>query len=286
LSDLFIVGAGIKWYSTPNGATEITSPETTQAIPGKTYYAAQTVGDCESIRIPISIVADCYSPYGTIFPFVHTGDTDFDKQFVTTAKLYVAPPATIADKIGYIRERGAIQETIVEYYDCATDPAIIGAPKHPGAMGNTNNPGLPINWEYIGITNPGMPNNTKLTATDKCPTAPIGRYTFNNIAPGAYVLEIARQGFLPRYGVITVAGSDYLGHRELLAGNVNGDLAVNEKDFSATIPKTGVYNTHNYVWKHDFNGDRRINNSDISLIRFNLNAYITIYQETDQWINH
>ena len=283
LSQLFVIGAGIKWYEGPNITdVEITSPETTIAEPENTYWVAQTAGTCESNRVAISIVSECYSPYGTIFPFVHTGNALFDKQFVTTAKLFIAPPAPTLDKIGFIRKQSPLKEAIVEYYDCTTDPAIVGAPKYPGAIGATNNPGLPINWNV----NSGIINAIKLTATDKCPSTPIGRYTFNDVAAGKYVLEIARQGFLTRYGMITVAGSDYLGHRELLAGDTNSDLVVNAKDLSAIALKISSYNTSKYTWKYDFDGNKNTNRLDIQIIQINLNYYNTIYEETAQWINH
>jgi hypothetical protein len=283
LADLIITGVGIKWYDAPVLGNELLPSESVSS--GK-YYASQNVEDCESPRTEIEIINECYSPYGTIFPFVHTGNATFDKQFVTTAKLYLAPPAGTLDKIGYVRKQIPIKETTVEYYNCTTDPAIIGAPKNPGTMGATNNPGLPIQWNSIGITKPGMSNSIKLTATDKCPTTPIGRYTFDGIAPGTYVLEIARQGFLTRYGVITVSSSSYLGHRELLAGDVNSDITMNAKDLSAISPKQGAYNTSNYAWKYDTNGDKNTSKQDVQIIQINLNAYITIYEETDRWINY
>ncbi|MCL2510769.1 MAG: hypothetical protein FWF09_01825, partial [Bacteroidales bacterium] len=159
-----------------------------------------------------------YAPYGTVFPFVHTGNEAFDNQFVTTAKLYKVPPTNVIDKLGYIRKQTPIQTTLVTYYDCNVDKPIIGAPKNPGIIGNTNNPGLPIRW-----TDHETSNTATTTATDKCTDLPIGKYIFTDIAPGDYLLEISRQGFLVRYGVITVTGNDYLGHRELIAGDVNGD---------------------------------------------------------------
>ncbi|MCL2511240.1 MAG: hypothetical protein FWF09_04240, partial [Bacteroidales bacterium] len=159
-----------------------------------------------------------YAPYGTVFPFVHTGDETFDNQFVTTAKLYKVPPTNVIDKLGYIRKQTPIQTTLVTYYDCTVDKPIIGAPKNPGVIGNTNNPGLPIRW-----TDHETSSTATTTASDKCTDLPIGKYIFTDIAPGDYLLEISRQGFLVRYGVITVTGNDYLGHRELIAGDVNGD---------------------------------------------------------------
>jgi hypothetical protein len=151
-------------------------------------------------------------------------------------------------------------------------------------MNYTNNPGLPIRWEDLMIPVLSDPDATPLTETDYCSTAPIGKYAFENIAGGNYVLEISRPGFLTRYGVITVEGDDYLGHRELLAGDVNGDLMINEKDLSAVRLKTGEYGSAAYDSKYDLNGDQSCNNSDAGIVRFNLGAYCTIYQETFDFV--
>jgi hypothetical protein len=224
-----------------------------------------------------------YTVYGTVFPFVHTGEEDFDDMFETTAKLYNVPPKTVLDKLGYIRKQTPLQTVRVEYYDCTVDEVIIGAPKDPGVMGNTNNPGLPIRWEDIGVISIS-PIDNPLTETDKCPFAPIGKYIFEDVAAGEYVLEISRQGFLTRYGVIKVEGDDYLGHRELLGGDVNGDLVINAKDIS-TLP-IAILGTSAYKCRYDINGDRNINSFDINIIQVNLGAYVTIYQETFDFITN
>ena len=230
--------------------------------------------------------ATCYEPYGTVSPFTYTGNDTFDHQFAATAKLYNLPPTGTLDKIGYIRTQTPIETVTATYYDCTQD-TIVGAPVNPGITSRTDNPGLPIRWDIL-YSNPGTPNNTSVTSTDfPCTATPIGKYLFEGVIPGKYVLEISRQGFLTRYGVIEVNDSDYLGHRELLVGDVNGDLVINADDLSASYLKVSNYGRPlpSYEWKYDLNGDGKVDNRDFSIINNNLNADHLIYLETDEWIN-
>jgi hypothetical protein len=286
VSDLEITGAGIKWYDETH--TEILTPETTPVEDGKFYYARQTAGDdCESDETAVKVVRDCYTPYGTVFPFVHT-ETAYDNEVVTMAKLYSLPPTTASDKIGYILKQKPIREVVVTYYDCTVDEPVVGAPKNPGIIGNTNNPGLPIDWASIGVTPTGSVSPATITATDKCSNGVIGKYYFTDLAPDDYVLEISRQGFLTRYAQITVGagGNLYLGHREILAGDVNGDRKIDDKDLSAIRPKVASHGSSNFAWKYDFDGNGVINNTDIGIIRLNLNALSSIYLDTKEFMGY
>jgi len=153
-------------------------------------------------------------------------------------------------------------------------------------MGRTDNPGKPINWGVKGISDPGTPDAATLTTTDKCTNGvPIGKYKFEDVAPGDYILAITRRGFLPRYGKITVAASEYLGHREILGGDVNGDLVINDKDLSAITTKVGRYQTPPYNPTYDLRGSKSVTSGDVGIIRFNLGANTMIYQETKDWLN-
>jgi hypothetical protein len=185
--------------------------------------------------------------------------------------------------MGYIRKQTPIQAEFVTYYDCTKDPVIVGAPKNPGVMGNTNNPGLPINWGDLAIT-PLPSDPATLDIGDECPLTPIGKYWFDKIAPGQYVIEISRKGFLTRYGVVEVKGDDYLGHREILGGDVNGDATINAKDVTTTTPKLSLYGTLIYNATYDLLGDKRIFTKDIYVIQINLGAFTNIYKEADDWI--
>jgi hypothetical protein len=286
------------WYNSQTSTTPIATTNTppytytTSVLTANTTYYVGVAGDdyCENAintrkEVTITVVTGCTSPYGTVFPFVHTGRAIFDNQFITTAKLYAIPPAGTPDKIGYIRTQTPIYTALVNYYDCTTDAPMIGAPKYPGAIGNTDNPGFLIRWNALGIVKPGIPNAIKLTATDKCPAMSIGKYIFENVSPGDYVLEISRQGFLSRYGVVTIGSNNYLGHRELLAGDVNGDDIIDIQDFSDIQSQRGTYGTLIYSWGNDFNGDLSVNSNDVSIIGVNLNADNTIYQETEDFIH-
>jgi hypothetical protein len=284
VSDLMVIGAGIKWFDVPNDGTAIANPESRVLMDGEIYYAAQTAGTCEGPRTPVEITDECYSCFGTVFPFVNTEDKDFDKQFIVTAKLYVAPPANIVDKIGYTRKQIPICEEYVTYYNCNTDEPIVGAPKHPGVPGRTNNPGLPIRWSVFGYSPLPQDPNT-LSDIDRCPTAPIGKYIFKDVPPNNYIIELYRPGFLIRYGEITITSTsaDYLGHRELLAGDVNGDFMISDKDLSVIRSKTATYGQLSYNWMYDLNGSKTVDTGDTDLIRINLGASMTIYRETYDW---
>jgi len=248
------------------------------------YTPANATNIAIGVGIWVRTSAITYSPthtvYGTVFPFVQTEISDFDNQFETNVSLYEMPPTTIFDKIGYIRKRNPIQTVRASYYDCLVDEVIIGAPKDPGRMGHPNNPGLPIRWGDIGaIFEDSDDAPPTLTETEKCSLDHIGKYRFENLAAGSYVIEISRKGFLTRYGVITVEGDDYLGHRELLAGDVNGDLMITEKDLSTIRTKVSTFDNRLYNSAFDLNGNQFIDISDIDIIRFNIGAYCTIYQE-------
>jgi len=290
VGDLTVTGAGVHWYANELDDAALSLD---LSVGAGTYWAAQSFEDCEGERVAVTIVSECYSPYGTIFPFVHTGNLLFDNQFITTAKLYAMPPATVIDKIGFIRKQNAIKTVPVTYYDCEdTSPSAIkieGAPKYPGIMGNTNNSNIiknavsptlpPIRWSIIGVTASETLNPELTGPGNWCTDAPIGKYIFEDIAPGEYILEIARQGFITRYGRIIVEDSEYLGHREILGGDVNGDLMINEKDLSTIYSKSSAYGKTSYEWKYDINGDGSVNGNDAVIIRINMNAKSDIYQE-------
>jgi hypothetical protein len=285
LADLTITGIGIKWYDASFEGNEL--PETTPVVSGASYYASQSSVDCEGAsRVRIDVTSECYNIHGTVFPFVYTGDSIFDSQFLTVAQLYMAPPASILDKIGYLRKQTPLRAMAVTYYDCAVDAPILGAPKNPGIVGRTDNPGLSNRWSTIGIDFPGEPNAAIISSADKCPTSHLGKFTFENLAPGRYVIELSRQGFMPRYGVINVTNDHYIGHRELLGGDVNGDLVINEKDLSAIRTRMAPYGHSQYNAMYDFQGTRNVTTGDMNVIRINLGAYTTIYLETFNFVNN
>jgi hypothetical protein len=282
LGDLTIQGSGIKWYDDEVGGSPLPFSTPIDIMVKDYYWAAQSSASCESERTKVTVVMDCYEPFGTIFPFVHTNDNTYNNLFTTTAKLYMPPPAGTVDKLGHVRRQTPHKTIVASYYDCHVDELIEEAPLNPGIVGVTNNPGLLINWSVLGITS-GTVNGT----TDECPVVHVGKYVFERVAPGDYILEISRQGFLSRYGLVTVVDkSDYFGHREILGGDVNGDGMITEKDLTTIRPKMSMYGSPFYNVMYDFDGNKAINNNDVGIIRLIFGAYSTIYEETDLWINH
>jgi len=85
--------------------------------------------------------------------------------------------------------------------------------------------------------------------------------------------------------VIEIIDNTYLGQRELLGGDINGDLIIDGKDISAIIFKACPFGHSSYEWKYDIVGNKGIGDDDINIIRINLNASHVIYQETKNWGN-
>jgi hypothetical protein len=276
IADIPVTGIGIRWFDAHD--VEILTPETTLLEIGKTYKAVQSSGDCLGEPAYVFCSDLCYEVSGTVFPFAYTGEAAFDALFVTTAKLYPVPPATIIDKVGWVRKQNPLKKIEVKYYDCIGNP-IIGAPKNPGVMGAANNPGLKILWN-----NPGIIDPTLLTIGDHCPNTHIGVFEIERVAPGDYILEIARAGFLPRYSKVKIENSHYMGHREILGGDINGDLVINEKDLSAILSKSSAYGNAAYDWKCDLDGNGQVGSTERNIIRINLNTSSEIYEETTDWI--
>jgi len=275
---------GVKGDWSPTTISTTSKGETIYTFTPNTDECVIGTGIVE-ITVTVNECIPSHTVFGTVFPFVKTGDVEFDAQFVTTARLYHVPSSNIYDKLGYIRMQIPMYGVIVTHYDCHVDDPIIGAPLNPGTMGSTKNPGLPIKWENKGIINPGIPNTDIITETDKCPLNDIGKFIFENIIPDDYVIEISRPGFLSRYGLISVTADGYLGHRELLGGDVNNDMIINEKDLSTIQTKISSYGNSTYNWVYDLNGNQVINSLDINIIRVNLGASPSIYQETEDWLN-
>ena len=270
LADLVVTGYGIVWYDDELGDNVL--PLDTPLEVGKSYWAAQKIGNCESKRAEVTITDDCYVVYGTMFPFVYNDDASFDSQFPVTVKLHAVPEKNGNDPIGVIMSSIPVHTTNATFYDGSVH--IDQTPLEPGEIGNSNNPGLKINWESIG-REVGTINNTYVIPGQK-PENPVGMYKFENVVPGNYILEISRPGFITRWGKVTVdVSGKTLGHRELIAGDVNGDFQVDASDISISLePYNPIF---------DLNGDGILNPSDILIIQYNIKANMGTYEETLQW---
>ena len=107
-----------------------------------------------------------------------------------------------------------------------------------------------------------------------------GNYQLD-LAPGSYVLEFERAGYLTRYTQITVGSSDVtVPDKTLLKGDVNGDGVVNQTDRTLVSEKIAVqYPSAGYDPACDFDGNGSITASDIGDVVLNMNKTIESYGE-------
>jgi uncharacterized protein YcgL (UPF0745 family) len=279
LADLVVTGAGIVWYDVDGNVL----PLSTKLEVGKSYWAAQTsMGDCEGAKAKVTITDSCYVVYGTMFPFVYeSNDPAFNELFPVSVKLFAVPQKDGTNPIVSIITSDALYTTRATYYDGSV--YIPGTPKNPGQIGRTDNPGETIDWTDIGKTL-GTPDNTPVTGLGDVPVPPVGMYKFENVVPGEYILEIYRQGYVIRWAKIKIDEDGMsLGHRELIAGDVNDDLVVDMSDLSNTNSKNANRFDANYDPRYDLNGDGNVDFEDIQIIMNNFDAYIGTYQETMDW---
>jgi len=164
-----------------------------------------------------------------------------------------------------------------KYYDGSD--FIPNTPKYPGYSGQTNNPGVTINWAAMGYR-PSPTNNTYLLPGE-LPQTNIGVYKFENVLPGDYVLALSRGGYATRFAEVTIADADtLLGHRELILGDTNGDLVIDAEDIRFLTNQFSSYGDPAFNSALDLNGDLSVDMSDVSLIRMFLNFIITYYSDT------
>jgi hypothetical protein len=291
LADLTITGGGIVWYDENKNPL----PPSTTLIAGTTYYAAQSSTNCVGDTLGIKIIIDCYTLRGTVFPFVQKGESNFDELFPVIVRLYQVPAAK-GNGIRFMTQQQPLYTSQATFYDWHTD-TIPGTPKYPGTMSWLNNPGLPIDWTQIFQT-PGIPNPLVVT-----PSSPqifaqhqgmqVGKYEFKNIPEGAYLLVVLRPGYLTRIGKITVeAGREYLGHREILAGDLNSDYQINAMDGSLLRGKFEIkwydeildFYDPRFDPRYDLDGDGHINDKDFNYTNVYGGASFSIYQEMVNWL--
>ena len=283
LADLTVTGSGIVWYADEFSTTRLSLSTILET--GKTYYAAQASLGCEGARTPIKITNECFTIKGTVFPFVHTDNTTFNSLFPIIVKLYPYPASIDCNNPLAILDQTPVAMTEAIYHDGSE--WIPNTPINPGTIGVFNNPGLPIDWAMIGKT-VGKVDGRLLIAgevpDETSDGATMGKYALTNVAPADYLMVISRQGFVTRIGKITVTDNGYIGHRELIAGDVDVDFAVKSTDGSALRARFSQFGTSAYSPKYDLNGDAEINSGDLEYIKTINSANFTIYKETMDWL--
>jgi len=234
---------------------------------------------CRAESKPVELaVKSCATVRGTVFPFIHYDEPEIANLFPIVARLFDV--ALIAQGPFAILNAEPIHIDTATYYD-GTD-FISRTPKFPGYIGRLDNPNFPpINWAALGYT-AGEPDTTFLLP-GQIPQTPVGCYKFENVEHGVYILALSRGGYVTRFAKINVQDANVtLGHRELILGDVNGDLKVDEDDIEIIISKISQYGNTLYDPQYDLNGDLRINAADISLLNFYLHFFFELYKDTEE----
>jgi len=283
-----------------NGITGTWSPEaiSTDEAGTQTYTFTPDEGQCVigdgivQIEVTVTQCLDGFTLKGTVFPFVDHIRPEMmylNEELTVTVELHAVPnPATTSDPIARVlspRLAVPLHTVTAVYYD-GTD-FVPGTP-YPGMIGRCDNAGLPIDWQDIKDDLSECQQGTPVFLEEgEVPERPIniGVYTFENVAAGDYILVIKRVGFLPRIGKITVDREgievQYLGHREIIGGDANGDRVVDGADI-ALITKNDSHLIYNAAC--DIDGNGFINSADASLSKFYLGFGIEVYQETKNWV--
>jgi hypothetical protein len=229
---------------------------------------------------------------GTVFPFVRWNTEAFDALFPITVNLKSVPNPQSGDPLGDLINETPLYSTEAIYYDGSI--FFFFSPKSPGIIGALNNYGLPVNWMDAIHAQGSAPATNMLQAGEKPATVnglTLGLYKIENVKKGNYILEIKREGFVTRWAKIKVDADgqvEYLGHRELVPGDINNDYVINLADASAIKMNIGsnyfVPGTQ-YVSKYDLNADGQVNQLDFNLVLKFTGFWFYHYQETKEWLD-
>jgi len=234
--------------------------------------------NCRALSEPIEIsVKGCAVVRGTVFPFFYYNYPELDTLFPVVARLYDISliqrnPASIINE-----EQPLYMDTAV-YYDGKI--FIPNTPKFPGYLGHLNNPGFPIKWKRLWDINIETNNETLLEGEK--PKTPIGWFQFDEVGHGDYILALTKGGYVTRFALVTVNNNNFsVGHRELIPGDLNGDLSVSSADLSILLSNFAAYGEENYNPDFDLNGDLSVNMADVSLLKFYMNFISFFYGDTE-----
>jgi hypothetical protein len=233
---------------------------------------------------------------GTVFPFVNRGYSAFDALFSITASLKSVPANLLSPTVyqTLLAATPLYPPVNAIYYDGTI--FVKNTPKSPGALGEFNNYGLPIDFEEAlgGTIVHGLstsPILLEFQEPDIHEGATVGLFVIDDVTPGSYILEIKRAGYMVRWTKITVNPQDstlYLGHRELIPGDVVNFLIIDNDDAQLIINKikVGIYYGHiDYEPAYDLNADGFIDSYDLFLLKKYINFRFLHYRETKEWID-
>jgi len=298
VSSTTVAAPEFKWYTTSTGGGYLltgNSYTTGNLTTDSTYYYVGVSGSdhCEGALREILVTVNCFTIRGTVFPFVRYTSLYLnetikpDSLFCVTVTLHPVPSKSVVDPLDEILySTTPLYSTSAVYYDGTI--FVPNTPKYPGRSGSANNPGISINWAGIGRTVTLNQDTVTFLQDGERPNAPIGVYTLDNVAPGEYILNIYRKGFVPRSEKIVVGNADqYLRHREIVGGDVNGSLNVDGFDFSILNSivrwEYGYYDAA-YDSTYDIDGSGTIESNDLSMAKASVGFNIELYSETYQWL--
>jgi hypothetical protein len=287
-----------RWYGNTNDTTPpffVGHEYKTSALGADTTFYVSVSGSnyCEgSVRDTVEITIACFTVRGTVFPLVFFDDEAIDTLFTIEVRLYIPPPPGTTDPPAYLRRFPWSYRTTAVHYDGSVH--VPGTPKYPGFSGSLVNPGAPINWRIIGRQPPeGTVVDTTVLQLGEVPViqedlkAAVGYYTFTDVAPGNYILTLSRVGHVTRYAKVTVASgrTPFFEHRELIGGDVNGDLRVDAIDINSINSRLGiVYGDAGYDAMYDINGNSEIDAADLSLTKFFQGFHLEGYEDTLEFL--
>ena len=227
---------------------------------------------------------------GTVFPFVHrldsTGkpDTAFNKLFEITAELYAIPVVgSTDDPIAALFNTAPLFDTVVKYYDGSV--WYPGIPKYPGEILHTDNPGVPIHWDELFSSLPPQSVDTSSLQEGEMPASPVGIYSFKNVPAGDYILVLSRAGYITRFAEITITDeSKFLGHRELIPGDMNRNVQLENADISEMKLRFASWNSVLYKSQYDVNADKEVDAMDLFILLQLLKFQVSHYSDTRIWL--
>jgi len=232
---------------------------------------------------------------GTVFPFVYQeGENGFNALFPITVSLKPIPNNLLSPTVyeDLLAETPLFSENAI-YYDGTL--FVEGTPKSPGALGEFNNFGLPINFMDAlggGIVHgaSASPTLLNLEKPDNNEGATVGVFTLE-VIPGDYILEIKRDGYMVRWAKITIDAQEptvHLGHRELIPGDVKTMLRIDSDNAQQLLSmiEQGLHHTHTDYEPHlDLNADGYIDIHDYYLLQKYIGFRFYHYEETMDWLN-
>jgi hypothetical protein len=226
--------------------------------------------------------------FGTVFPFVHWNNS-IDNEFSVTVSLKSVPEnqGGLSATLNALMAEMPLTSTVTEYHDVSI--FIERSPLAPGVIGSILNPGEEIDWDDFRLeTRTNLVRNLEPDEEpDTYQGITSGYYELAGEV-GDYILEIKRTGYVVRWAPITITptGVQYLGHREIIAGDIDQNRIITQEDADEMETKMGGYFGDDGLYdpKYDLNSDGKIDQLDYDIIVKFLNFQLTNYKETRLWL--